>query len=232
MTGSRFLVGLALLAALGSCSTTPAGKPIPDIAREVNATLDRALLRLQPGDKLSVRFTDYPDWDHETFVLPDGTASFLSLDNMPVVGLTLEDLDDELSEAYAKILTRQELTVLLTRTAVRQIYVLGEVQKAGSFPMPDDALNLIQALGLAGGAIRDTASLDHMLLVRWRPDEQLVISWTIDASPEHWNSPEAIILQPHDVIYVPAQPVVHVNDWIDRYIRRNIPFPYLFFPTQ
>ncbi len=54
-------------------------------------------------------------------------------------------------------------------------------------------------------------------------------TWKIDASVDEWDAEESILLQAHDVIFVPAKPVVHVNDWIDRYIRRNLPVPYLTF---
>ena len=64
------------------------------------------------------------------------------------------------------------------------------------------------------------------MLVRWMPEENRVRAWKIDASLPNWGAQESIILQAHDVIYIPATPIVHVNDWMDRYVRRMLPFPY------
>jgi hypothetical protein len=35
-------------------------------------------------------------------------------------------------------------------------------------------------------------------------------------------------LLPYDIVWVPVSPVGNVNIWVDQYIRRNIPTPYVF----
>ncbi len=141
-------------------------------------------------------------------------------------------LDVKLTEQYSDLLTQPELTVLMTQSAPRNVVVMGEVAAGGTLPIQGERLSLVEALGASGGFIRDTAKLDHTMLVRWIPKENRIRSWKIDASEEHWGAEESILLQPHDVIFVPALPVVHVNDWIDRYIRRMIPVPYLTAAAQ
>jgi polysaccharide biosynthesis/export protein len=219
----RIIITLALLGLLGSCASTPPGRPMGDLAAEINATLTESAVVLAPGDVLSVRFLQLSDWNQEEVVVQaDGLATFLSLDDMRVSGMTLAMLDEALTVEYAKILAQPELTVRTTETAPRVLTVMGEVASPGSFPIPMGRVSLLEALGLAQGHIRDTAQLDHMMLVRWLPEDNRKVSWKIDAGLEHWGSEESILLQPHDVVFVPALPVVHVNDWIDRYIRRNI----------
>lgn len=219
----RIITTIALLGLLASCASTPAGRPMGEMAAEINATLTESAVVLAPGDVLSVRFLRLPEWNQDDVVVqPDGQASFLSLDEMRVSGMTLAMLDEHLSEEYAKILAQPELTVRTTEMAPRILTVIGEVTTPGSFPIPMGRLSLLEALGLAEGYVRDTAQLDHTLLVRWLPEEDRMVTWKIDAGLEHWGASESILLQPHDVVFVPALPVVHVNDWIDRYIRRNI----------
>jgi len=221
---------LLLIGLLSACSTTAPGSPMGVLAPEINATLSIGKTVLTPGDVLEVRFARLPDWNQQDVtVRVDGRAVFLSLDDRHVAGMTIAMLDAMLTEEYAKILTQPELTVRVTTAAPRNVVVMGEVLGGGTFELPAGRLSLIEALGLSEGFIRDTAKLDHTMLVRWIPEENRVQSWKIDASLDEWGASESILLQPHDVIYIPAKPIVHVNDWMDRYIRRMIPFPYLTF---
>jgi len=204
---------------------------MPELAGEINATLSGPTEVLSPGDQLTLRFVQFPDWNHETTIRADGRASFLSIDDVQVAGLTLEQLDARLTDAYAEILTQPELTILVIETAERNYFIMGEVGEPGSYPITSGRTTLIEALAQAQGPIRGTANLDHTLLVRWLPTENRTVAWKIDARTKHWGSPISILLQPHDVVFVPAEPVVHVNDWIERYIRLMIPLPLINLGT-
>lgn len=217
---------LALLAA--SCSSMPAGKPIAKIAPEINATLTAASeLVLAPGDVLDVRFTKLPDWNHTTQVRPDGKATFLALDDVHVAGLTLPQLDEKLTAAY-DFLQQPELTVIVTELAARNVVVTGEVGNPGALRIESGRLTLVEAIGRAGGHNLSSANLSHTLLVRWLPEEQRQVSWSIDARPPNWGSAESILLQPYDVVYVPNTPITRVNIWVDQYVRRLIPLPLFY----
>jgi polysaccharide biosynthesis/export protein len=219
-----------LLGILPGCSLTSAGKPMGQLAPEINATLTQSELILAPGDVLSVVFPRLNGWDQAAITIQaDGKASFLSLGIVHTSGLTIPMLSDKLRTEYGKFLAQPDLTVRVIQPAPRTVVLMGEVIEGGSFALPAGRLSLLEAFGLAQGAIRDTAKLNHTMLVRWIPEENRVQSWKIDASVDEWGAEESILLQAHDVIFVPAKPVVHVNDWIDRYIRRNLPVPYLTF---
>ena len=224
------LLLLCLLGILPACATTPPGSPMGELAGEINSTRVQGESILIPGDVLAVSFPRLPDWNQEgLLVRGGGHASFLSLDQVHVAGMTLSMLDGMLTQRYAEILAKPELTVRTTQVAPSMIYVMGEVVDPGPFPLPASPISLPEAIGMAGGVIRDTALLEHTMLVRWIPEENRKRAWKIDASHDEWGYTEPILLQAHDVLYIPAQPVVHVNDWMDRYIRRMIPFPYLTF---
>ena len=65
---------------------------------------------------------------------------------------------------------------------------------------------------VAGGHNLSSANLSHTLLVRWLPEEQRQVSWSIDARPPNWGSAESILLQPYDVVYVPKSARDSWND--------------------
>jgi polysaccharide export outer membrane protein len=37
-----------------------------------------------------------------------------------------------------------------------------------------------------------------------------------------------IFLMPLDIVYVPKSPIANINQWVDQYIRKNIPVPFSF----
>ncbi|MCP3919683.1 MAG: hypothetical protein GY711_29470 [bacterium] len=220
------------LGALASCSFSPPGEPMGVIAPEINSTLTGPVVVLAPDDILAVRFPRSPDWDQERITIGvDGRATFLSLDDIQAAGMTLAALDEKLTEEYAKVLAQPELTVQVVEAAPRKVVIMGEVGASGSYELPAGHLSLLEAFGTASGVIRDSAKLGHTMLMRWMPEEGRVRTWKIDARREEWGAEIPIFLQAHDVVFIPAKPVVHVNEWLDRYIRRNIPTPFLFRPN-
>lgn len=221
------LAGLALL--LASCTSLPEGQPVEVLATEVNATLGLAGMPLTPGEELAVRFRRSTEWDQPlVLVRADGRATFLGLGELEVAGRTVDEVRRDLVAGYDAlgILEAKQLSLTLVKPAQRRISVLGEVRNPGTYPLPDGAIGILEGLAMAGGYVRDTALLGHALLVRWVPDERNVRSWRVDLSTGQFAGKETILLQAHDVLFIPPKAVVHVNDWIDRYIRRNLWLPF------
>ena len=223
-----------LLASLTAC--TSAGTPIPEIAREINATRDTGPMRFVPGDRLAVRFASNPNLDQRLDVRPDGRASFPLVGEIVVAGKTVEQLTTELTAAYTGKLTKIDHSVNLDTSvqatqldSPRRIFVLGEVQMPGAFPYNGEEITIPKALAAAHGFDKSSAALKAMLLVRWLPKENGYRGWKIDAEPEFWGSPSQVFLQPGDVLYVPNTTIDKVDIWIDKYIRQLIPFPYLSY---
>lgn len=228
LTLSRALA-LSAAALWGGCASQPPGPPIPVIAEEINATRSQALLgTLAPGDTLEVSFDQRSDWNHNVRIRPDGQASFRSVGDLEAVGLSIPQLREKLTARYAEIFQSPVVTVNVSTPADRTVIVTGEVNSPGQVALGTGRLTLVQALALAGGHKTSSARLDNTLLMRWMPEDGRRIAWRIDAGTDHWGTPDPILLQPYDVIYVPDTPVTKVNIWVDRYIRQMIPIPNLF----
>lgn len=225
-TRTLAIVPCVLLFSIG-CSL-PGGPPLPKIADEVNSTLEPKAVILAPGDLIEVKFPYAETWTHEVEVRPDGRAAFLGIDSVAVAGLTPEQLDERLTQAYTGILPKPDLTVNLKRAAARFMTILGEVAEPGSLEIPPDGrLTLVEAFARAGGQLKATAHLGSTVLVRWDAANQRQRAWTIDARPRHWKADRVVFLQPYDLVYVPNTTIDDVNIWVDQYIRRMIPLPLL-----
>jgi protein involved in polysaccharide export with SLBB domain len=221
--GPRWIaLGFWLGSSMGCLSV---GRPMPEMAAEINSTLQADTMALMPGDLLEVRFFQFPDLTHETRIRFDGRASFLMVGDLPVAGLTVEVLQKNLGTAYARSLQKAEFSVLLKEAAVRNVVVMGEVHKPGDVPVPGGVIPLIEAIGKAGGPLKESAHLESMILLRWLPKEQKQVAWKIDANRDLWGSAPSILLQPHDVVFVPNTGIDRVDIWIDQHITKLIPLP-------
>jgi len=220
---------LVFALALG-CNAT--GRPLPEVAAEINASNEADRMGILPGDVLEVRFTEQADWNHETLVRPDGTASFLHLGEMRVGGLSIEALDERLTAAYAATIRQFELTIFVKQSGGRTVTVTGAVETPGIYPMSPGRMTLLEALAAAEGADEAKGNLKNVYLVRWLPVEGRQRTWLIDARTDYWADADPVLLQPYDLIYVPLKTIVHVNIWVDQYIRQMIPFPYLIPPID
>ncbi|MBL8861155.1 MAG: polysaccharide biosynthesis/export family protein [Planctomycetes bacterium] len=208
------------------CGCATPGRPLAEVTPEINATLDTAPLRLVPGDTLEARFPDKEEWRQTVRVRPDGRASFLSIGELQLGGLTLPEAEARVREAYSSMFPQLEVSLGTSALAPRSIYVYGEVHEPGAFPI-EGRVSLIEALGLAGGHRKATALLEDTMLVRWVAQEGRQRVWNIDAGIESWKGSEPILLQPYDVVFIPNTPIDEINIWVDQYLRLMIPFPYL-----
>ncbi len=225
--GRLRLRGVLLAPLLVASCATAGGPPIDQQARAINATLDSSETAIGPGDTLSVTFSHERDWNQpEVLVQEDGYASFLGVGKILVAGLFADLLESRLSESYAGLMDRPELTVSFKEKLPGTISILGEVAAPGEVAIgPERRLTLIDAIARAGGFLKASAHLSNLLLVRWDAREQRQLAWKIDARPMHWGKSETIFLQAYDVVFIPNTPIDKVDIWIDNYIRRILPFP-------
>lgn len=211
---------------LSGCASK--GDPLPEIAPSVNNTLDDGLLALVSGDELSIQIALLPEWNHKVIVDNEGRANFLGIP-MPlqVAGRSVQELRATLENEYRKFLSNPKLGVFVLKYGLREVVVMGEVQKPGAVSIEGGRLTLLQAIGKAGGHRKDSARLSHLILVRWTQDQGKVSqrAWKIDARPSHWPIAGAIYMQPYDFVYIPNTPIDKANIWVEKYIKRMIPIP-------
>lgn len=219
---------LALLLILSACQTV-GGPSLSSIAPEVNSTLEPNTLLLGVGDRLEVRFPYSPTWHQDVEILTDGSASFMAIGRLIVAGMPLGQLKEALDRAYRPIFDGHQLDVVVKSRGARKVYVIGEVKTPGELELDSDhRLTLLEALARAGGPLNASAYLAHTKLYRWSASTGKQLSWTIDARDQQWSGGVPLYLQPYDLIYIPNTPIDEVAIWVDNYIRRMIPFPYLF----
>lgn len=180
------------------------------------------LYTLRPGDELKVVVPHHPELTEELPVRPDGRLAFPIAGEVVAVGRTPEDVARELKSRLEVTLRNADVTVIVRKFADLRIYVGGEVNQVGVYPLHGD-VSVLQAVLLAGGAKR-SGSMKHVFVVRnvaGTPDIFRVDlrQGTIGAR----GGDGEMTLQPLDVVFVPKSGIARVNDFVEQYITRVVP---------
>jgi polysaccharide export outer membrane protein len=177
--------------------------------------------RIAIGDRMSIKLFYNPDLNQDVTVQPDGTVSLLLVHEVPVVGLTSEELRKLLSKDYGKYLQQPELSVVVNDTAGNRIFVGGEVAKP-TMEQLTTPTTVLQAVTVAGGFL-PTAKLEEVIVMRLGPhNKPFQIALNAKKAMKGEDLSQDIYLQPYDMVLVPRSNIADVDLWVQQYITGTI----------
>lgn len=206
LPGSRFwfVVGGLAAVVLGwvGCTTPSSAqydRELEGLVAEAVAERDRNAT-LGPGDVFEIRVFNESAMTGLYRVAPDGFISFPLIGRVQADGTTPGELAgrlvDLLKDGY---LRNPSVTIFVKEYNSKRIFVMGQVQRPGTFPYQDN-MSVIEAITLAGG-FTPRAS-----------EDSTVVSRMIDGKPRRIPVPVSQIssgrsknlpLQPGDIVFVP-----------------------------
>jgi protein involved in polysaccharide export with SLBB domain len=138
---------------------TPLPAPTPqkvERVEKVEAVASvQAGYRLSANDLVHIRVFQEEELETVARVGRDGTIPFPLLGTIGVGGKTLPETTNAISTALKEYLVRPQVAVRVVEYTKRKFTVLGQVNRPGTFDLPDDApLSLLEGIGLAGGYTR------------------------------------------------------------------------------
>ncbi len=211
-TGAAALATLTFAAALLGCAKPhTAPPPPPEVA---NYTLE-------PGDLIEAKVFAAPELDQEMTVRPDGRISFSPLGEFDAAGKTLGELDVALSDALSQDFAAPEVTVFVRKFVNWNVYVGGEVDKAGIVPLAGPLTSLM-AIVQSGGFL-DTAQISNVVVLRKAASGGAEVL-KVDAREVLKGAQPDLLLAPYDVVFVPRSIISRIDIFVDQYIRRVLPF--------
>lgn len=120
---------------------------------------------IQPGDVLNVSVWNEKDLQAEVFVRPDGALSFPLVGEIQATGRTVEEVRQIIEKGLKPFVADAAVSLAVKQIGSNFVYVIGKVNKPGQFPF-NKALDVMQALSLAGGMTPYSASNDIRILHR------------------------------------------------------------------
>jgi polysaccharide export outer membrane protein len=153
------------------------------------------------GDMLSVVFWRDEKLSREVLVRPDGKISLPLLNDVPAAGYTPDKLALVLSQAAAKFVAEPDVTVIVTGIHSRQVFVVGEVLKAGAVALTGE-MTVLQAIGVAGG-LQEYADKKNIVIIRSEQGAEKRLKFNYEQVIKGRNPQQNILLRPGDTIVVP-----------------------------
>jgi polysaccharide export outer membrane protein len=158
-----FAVWLNLTGANGQTTVAPRAEPVVPpqplasaVAPQVqsSSTLDNYIL--SPNDIILIKVFEDPDLDSQHRISQDGTINFPLIGVVQISGRTVTQAANTIRERLLRgYLRNPQVRVNVIQYASRRITILGQVQKPGSYVLPnEERVDLLQAIAMAGGFTR------------------------------------------------------------------------------
>jgi polysaccharide biosynthesis/export protein len=154
-----------------------------------------------PQDVLDVSVWKEAELTRSVPVRPDGKISMPLLNDVQAAGLTPMQLTTQITAGLKKYMADPQVTVVVTQINSQRIYILGEINRAGAFPLLP-GMTVLEALSSAGGftMFANTKKIYVMRKVSGEPQKYAFNYKDV----VHGKSPETnIVLQAGDTIVVP-----------------------------
>jgi polysaccharide export outer membrane protein len=184
---------------------------------------------IQPGDQLSLEFYLNPEFNDEVTVRPDGKITLRVIGDVKAWGQSPAQLAQTLDKAYISELRSPDAVVHVKNMPSRQVYVQGQVNKPGAFPL-ETGMTVVQAISEAGG-LTDQASDNAILIRRDLCGEPTGMPIKLAKAMDHPEQGQDVALMSRDVVVVPRSGIANVDLFVKQYIQGILPIPpYVSFP--
>ncbi len=184
-----------------------ASKPVPGAA-------DKSLLIVTPEyiigpeDILEITVWKNADLSKQVQVRPDGRISLPLLGDISAVAKTPTQLTEEIAAGLKAYMENPTISIMVKEVQSYQIYVLGEVNKPGKYPLKSKT-TLLQGITVAGG-FTPMAARNKIVVFRFTKDGegQTKLKASYDDIVVRDGSSQNIELKPGDQIVVPSETMV------------------------
>jgi polysaccharide biosynthesis/export protein len=122
--------------------------------------------RLGAGDLLKIVVFDHDELNTDARISQTGNITFPLVGQVPVAGLSTRDAELLLAKRLVEggFVSHPQVSVLVSDYQSQKVSVMGQVTKAGQYPL-DSSKSVLDVLAMAGGLINDTAG-DEATIVR------------------------------------------------------------------
>jgi len=179
----------------------PAINPVSDIpTASQSSASNSSQLVLGPSDIIHISVWKNSDLSQTVTVGPDGFVSLPLVGNVQVAGLTSDQLGKTIASRLTTYVVSPQVTVSIVEIRSRQVYVLGQVAKPGSFPLITP-IHVLQLIAQAGG-LTNYANRKGIVVLRSEQGSTRKIPFNYN-NVVRGDGKQNIVLQPGDTVFVP-----------------------------
>ncbi|MDE1149996.1 MAG: polysaccharide export protein [Azospirillaceae bacterium] len=218
-----------LAAQTSALRAAPAGRPVRAGASQAAAFTpwedEDTDYHIGLGDEVEVKLPFNGEFNDRVTVGPDGQFTLPLVGVVHAEGRTVPDITNELNQRFGHDLRDPRVQVAIRAYASERVFIGGEVNNAGLFNMPG-RIGVLEAIAMANGFM-ETAQSHKVVLIRRAPNGRPMMK-IIDISGFVAGTADDVRLHPFDIIFVPKSTIAEVDQWVDQFITRVVPFQRSF----
>jgi len=154
------------------------------------------------GDALDINVWKEGELSKQVGIRPDGMITLPLVGDIKAVGLTPNQLQEQITASLAKVLSDPQVTVIVLSVNSLSYNIMGNVLKPGYYPL-NHPVTILDALALSGG-FRDFAKEKKIYILRAAPNgKQQKLYFNYKDVIRGRNMAQNILLQPKDTLVVP-----------------------------
>lgn len=154
-----------------------------------------------PQDVLDISVWKEPELTRPVPVRPDGKISMPLLNDVQAAGKTPLQLAADITTGLKKFVTDPQVTIIVTTINSQRVFILGEVNRAGAYPLLPN-MTVLQALSSAGG-FTIYANLKKIYVLRVEDGKQVKHPFNYKDVLAGKAADQNIIVKAGDTIVVP-----------------------------
>ncbi|HEX4046654.1 MAG TPA: polysaccharide biosynthesis/export family protein [Elusimicrobiota bacterium] len=190
--------------ASGAAAAAAAAQEAAAVAAAVRqAASARINYKLSPADLVSVSVYGVPEMDRKARIDAKGMIFLPFAGAVKVGGLSLGDARRLIQRKLSAYVVAPQVSLFIEDYGSKLFYVMGEVQKPGSYPIPAETrMTVLEAISTAGG-FTPVAAQDRAHVLRYV--NGVSMNYTVDVRDitREGQKDKDLVLQPNDVVYVP-----------------------------
>ncbi len=154
--------------------------------------------RVGKGDILQISVWGEPQLSQRVIVRPDGKISLPLLSDLPVDDFTADEIGNTLTHSYTAFLKHPQVNVLVAEVHSKFVYVTGEVQRPGAYPMLAP-ITIVQLIARAGG-VTPFAKSKQVYVLHSTPGPRIKVNYK---ALLQGDTQENIALSSGDTVVIP-----------------------------
>lgn len=168
------------------------------------------IYKIEPGDLLEIIVFGEEELTRTVMVMHNGNISFPLIGEVKVVGLTMKEAEDSISQKLKKYFTHPLVSIILKSPTSPHVSVFGEVLKPGAIPY-QRGLRITDYIALAGGPTPD-ANLKKVKVVKFLKENPVLMNIDLEEIIKKSMNEKNFELKSGEWIYVPKK--FKINWWI------------------
>lgn len=170
--------------------------------------------RIGAGDTIEILVWREPELSRKVKIRADGKFSYPLIGTVNAAGLTVDELQNTITEKFLKYIKFPEVTVAVLKSTSYNVVVLGEVYYPGIYAY-EGAIDVVTAIGMAGD-FNQEAKRESVIIVSGNcTDNPTARRVNVFRSLYHGSKGRDFMLKPNDVVYVPKTFIQDLNKSIE-----------------